>query len=62
MTYMLICLQPSSDSHLVHVVFAGTPISVLDGVPVAIKDEMDCLPYPTTGNAMCCLITNVFCI
>ncbi|KAG5014364.1 hypothetical protein JHK85_020500 [Glycine max] len=28
----------------------GTPISVLDGVPVAIKDEMDCLPYPTTGG------------
>ncbi|XP_028233341.1 fatty acid amide hydrolase-like isoform X3 [Glycine soja] len=31
-------------------VFAGEPISVLDGVPVAIKDEMDCLPYPTTGG------------
>ncbi|RDX95133.1 Fatty acid amide hydrolase, partial [Mucuna pruriens] len=28
----------------------GAPISVLDGVPVAIKDEMDCLPYPTTGG------------
>ncbi|KAL5188621.1 Fatty acid amide hydrolase [Glycine soja] len=28
----------------------GEPISVLDGVPVAIKDEMDCLPYPTTGG------------
>ncbi|KAL2342881.1 hypothetical protein Fmac_004166 [Flemingia macrophylla] len=28
----------------------GTPISVLDGVPVAIKDEIDCLPYPTTGG------------
>lgn len=26
---------------------------MLDGVPVAIKDEIDCLPYPTTGSAMC---------
>ncbi|KAM7529044.1 hypothetical protein LguiB_032454 [Lonicera macranthoides] len=28
----------------------GEPISILDGVPVAIKDEIDCLPYPTTGG------------
>ncbi|XP_076959020.1 fatty acid amide hydrolase-like [Bidens hawaiensis] len=28
----------------------GEPISVLDGVPIAIKDEIDCLPYPTTGG------------
>ncbi|KAK4416645.1 Fatty acid amide hydrolase [Sesamum alatum] len=28
----------------------GEPISVLDGVPVAIKDEIDCMPYPTTGG------------
>ncbi|MCI03358.1 fatty acid amide hydrolase-like, partial [Trifolium medium] len=28
----------------------GESISVLDGVPVAIKDEIDCLPYPTTGG------------
>lgn len=28
----------------------GAPISVLDGVPIAIKDEIDCMPYPTTGN------------
>ncbi|PKA46986.1 Fatty acid amide hydrolase [Apostasia shenzhenica] len=28
----------------------GTPISMLDGILVAIKDEMDCLPYPTTGG------------
>ncbi|KAH1255318.1 Fatty acid amide hydrolase [Glycine max] len=28
----------------------GEPISLLDGVPVAIKDEIDCLPYPTTGG------------
>jgi hypothetical protein len=31
-------------------VFIGELISVLDGVPVAIKDEIDCLPYPTTGS------------
>lgn len=43
----------SSDTNLVHVVFLGEPISVLDGVPVAIKDEIDCLPYPTTGSARC---------
>ncbi|KAF3439297.1 hypothetical protein FNV43_RR17573 [Rhamnella rubrinervis] len=28
----------------------GLPISVLDGVPIAIKDEIDCKPYPTTGG------------
>ncbi|KAL7141917.1 hypothetical protein ABFS83_08G086900 [Erythranthe nasuta] len=28
----------------------GEPISVLDGVPVAVKDEIDCMPYPTTGG------------
>lgn len=28
----------------------GKPLSVLDGVPIAIKDEIDCLPYPTTGG------------
>ncbi|GFP84134.1 fatty acid amide hydrolase [Phtheirospermum japonicum] len=27
----------------------GEPISVLDGVPIAIKDEIDCMPYPTTA-------------
>ncbi|KAH6763384.1 hypothetical protein C2S52_020817 [Perilla frutescens var. hirtella] len=28
----------------------GEPISVLDAVPIAIKDEIDCMPYPTTGG------------
>ncbi|XVF58869.1 hypothetical protein PTKIN_Ptkin07bG0100600 [Pterospermum kingtungense] len=28
----------------------GKPISALDGVPIAIKDEIDCSPYPTTGG------------
>ncbi|KDP20604.1 hypothetical protein JCGZ_04133 [Jatropha curcas] len=28
----------------------GQPISSLDGVPIAIKDEIDCTPYPTTGG------------
>jgi Asp-tRNA(Asn)/Glu-tRNA(Gln) amidotransferase A subunit family amidase len=27
---------------------AGNPLGSLDGVPVAIKDEVDLLPYPTT--------------
>jgi Asp-tRNA(Asn)/Glu-tRNA(Gln) amidotransferase A subunit family amidase len=26
----------------------GTPLSILDGVPIAIKDEVDMIPYPTT--------------
>ena len=26
----------------------GHPLSLLDGIPVAIKDEVDMLPYPTT--------------
>ncbi|KAL2651032.1 hypothetical protein R1flu_019160 [Riccia fluitans] len=29
----------------------GEPLSVLDGVPIAVKDEIDCLPYPTTGGS-----------
>ncbi|XWS33098.1 hypothetical protein CRYUN_Cryun22dG0049500 [Craigia yunnanensis] len=28
----------------------GNPISALDGVPIAIKDEIDCSSYPTTGG------------
>ncbi|KAM7277003.1 hypothetical protein ACFE04_018869 [Oxalis oulophora] len=28
----------------------GEAISALDGVPIAIKDEIDCDPYPTTGG------------
>ncbi len=27
---------------------AGKPLSVFDGVPVAVKDELDMTPYPTT--------------
>ncbi|KAL7601994.1 fatty acid amide hydrolase isoform X1 [Lactuca sativa] len=29
----------------------GEPISILDGVPIAVKDEIDCMPYPTTGGS-----------
>lgn len=29
---------------------AGNSLSVLDGVPVAVKDELDQVPYPTTGG------------
>ncbi|OQU82978.1 hypothetical protein SORBI_3005G055400 [Sorghum bicolor] len=28
----------------------GAPLSAMDGVLVAVKDEIDCLPYPTTGS------------
>ncbi|KAL1814107.1 hypothetical protein ACET3Z_024172 [Daucus carota] len=28
----------------------GEPLSALDGVPIAVKDEIDCMPYPTTGG------------
>lgn len=27
---------------------AGKPLSIFDGVPIAVKDEMDMTPYPTT--------------
>ena len=29
---------------------AGKPLSALDGVPYAVKDNMDALPYSTTGG------------
>jgi Asp-tRNA(Asn)/Glu-tRNA(Gln) amidotransferase A subunit family amidase len=29
---------------------AGKPLSVLDGVPVAVKDEFHMAGYPTTGG------------
>ncbi|KAM0052495.1 putative fatty acid amide hydrolase [Helianthus debilis subsp. tardiflorus] len=29
----------------------GEPLSVLDGVPIAVKDEINCMPYPTTGGS-----------
>jgi Asp-tRNA(Asn)/Glu-tRNA(Gln) amidotransferase A subunit family amidase len=29
---------------------AGSPLSLLDGVPIAIKDEIDMVPYPTTAG------------
>lgn len=44
------CYVSSSLFHFVSIILAGEPISVLDGVPIAIKDEIDCLPYPTTGG------------
>ncbi|KAG0520227.1 hypothetical protein BDA96_08G055500 [Sorghum bicolor] len=28
----------------------GAPLSALDGVLVGVKDEIDCVPYPTTGG------------
>ena len=29
---------------------AGRPLSPLDGVPFAVKDSVDALPYPTTAG------------
>ncbi|KAL9674441.1 hypothetical protein QQ045_030713 [Rhodiola kirilowii] len=28
----------------------GTPLSILDGILIAIKDDIDCCPYPTKGG------------
>ncbi|KAL2941900.1 Fatty acid amide hydrolase [Bienertia sinuspersici] len=41
-------LEQATESTLRHE--RGKPLSVLDGVPIAIKDEIDCKPYPTTGG------------
>jgi len=30
----------------------GNPISVLDGIFVTIKDDIDCLPHPTNGESV----------
>jgi Asp-tRNA(Asn)/Glu-tRNA(Gln) amidotransferase A subunit family amidase len=43
----LIVTVNSDGLSLVH---SGAPLSALDGVLVAVKDEIDCAPYPTTGG------------
>ncbi|XWS52258.1 hypothetical protein CRYUN_Cryun11dG0053100 [Craigia yunnanensis] len=52
----------ASDSSLFS--YPGNPISALDGVPIAIKDEIDCSPYPTTSllssSFACFLCTSIF--
>ncbi len=35
-------------SEATHRIKEGKPLSVFDGVPVAVKDELDMTPYPTT--------------
>ncbi|KAJ9558735.1 hypothetical protein OSB04_013349 [Centaurea solstitialis] len=42
-------LRQAAESTLRHE--RGEPISVLDGVPIAVKDEIDCMPYQTTGGS-----------
>lgn len=46
--YVKDILQQATESTLRYE--RGEPISILDGVPIAIKDEIDCMPYPTTGG------------
>ena len=29
---------------------AGKPLSILDGIFMAIKDDIDCLPHPSKGK------------
>ncbi|KAJ7551346.1 hypothetical protein O6H91_06G011500 [Diphasiastrum complanatum] len=41
-------LRQASESTARHA--KGKPLSVLDGVPIAVKDEIDCFPYLTTGG------------
>ena len=33
--------------------YAGAPLSALDGVLVGVKDEIDYVPYPTSGGTRC---------
>lgn len=35
------------------VVFPGNPLSILDGIFVAIKDDIDCYPHPSKGKFGC---------
>ena len=30
--------------------YAGNPLSILDGIFVAIKDDIDCYPHPSKGK------------
>jgi hypothetical protein len=30
--------------------YAGNPLSILDGIFIAIKDDIDCHPHPSKGK------------
>ncbi|KAB5548214.1 hypothetical protein DKX38_011620 [Salix brachista] len=47
--FEVVALNMLQNSHLLCNT-PGEPMSALDGVPIAIKDEIDCSPYPTTGG------------
>ncbi len=32
------------------IIFAGKSLSILDGILLAVKDDVDCLPHPSTGT------------
>lgn len=37
----------------------GSPLSILDGIFVAIKDDIDCLPHPSKGKSTVFLFQNI---
>ncbi len=39
----------SSSWHVMVLLGSGNPISILDGIFIAIKDDIDCFPYPSKG-------------
>lgn len=46
-----LCLAPDAPTNACCRWEAGKPLSVLDGVPYAVKDNIDAVPYPTTSGS-----------
>ena len=49
MSFIHRCLFSPLSFALIVASFAGKMLSVLDGVPLAVKDDIDCVPHPSTG-------------
>lgn len=37
-------------THTIELDYVGNPLSILDGIFIAIKDDIDCYPYPSKGK------------
>jgi hypothetical protein len=43
-------MHDTSNADSPPIIFAGKSLSILDGILLAVKDDVDCLPHPSTGT------------